>query len=281
MIERLKDTNEFGNPDEAEAARLLRMLGPAVPSLAVEQRVYANLGVQRRLAPRAMHIATVATVPVLAMAALGAALARYAYHGSGTHESTAPSSLSPPTPASPAKAEGAPHAFAPQPDRPRAQEPPARAVSDPLTLPRAELRTAPRPELSPALVVARRQNHEVSRAAAEETHPEVAAPTVALPEGTEARVAAAPPEEAALVLAGLRALRREHEPTRAGMLLARYLERFPQGVLAQEALAIAIEASLARDDRQATASLAEQYLNRFPAGRFVHLARKAADPQRP
>jgi hypothetical protein len=96
-------------------------------------------------------------------------------------------------------------------------------------------------------------------------------------ENAEARVAAAPPEEATLVLAGLRALRRHHDPVQAGVLLARYLNRFPQGVLVQEALAISIEAGQARGDRQAAAQLAGQYLERFPAGRFVRLARKAAD----
>jgi len=271
--------NEFASPDEAEAARLLRMLEPATPSRAFQRRLYTGLGAQRRFGPRVIRVGAVALVPGLTMAILGAALAMYAR--SAAREPAAPSSLLPPTLTSPTQAEEALRASAPLPSQPTTQEPPARAVPDPLTLPLAELRTAPRPDLSLARVAARRQKREVSRAAAEDPHPESAAPTVALLEGTEARVAAAPPEEAALVLAGLRALRREHDPTRAGMLLARYLDRFPQGVLAQEALAIAIEAGLARGDRRAAASLAEQYLTRFPAGRFVRLARGAADPQRP
>jgi outer membrane protein assembly factor BamD (BamD/ComL family) len=100
-------------------------------------------------------------------------------------------------------------------------------------------------------------------------------------ESTETRVAGAPPEEAALVLAGLRALRRQHDPAQAGVLLARYLSQFPQGALVQEALAISIEAGLARGDRKAAAHLAEQYLGRFPTGRFVRLARKAAASTEP
>ena len=78
MIERLRDMNEFGSPDEAEAARLLRMLGPAVPSTAFERRVYSGLGVRRRFAPRVMHVAALASVPALVTAVLGATLAMYA-----------------------------------------------------------------------------------------------------------------------------------------------------------------------------------------------------------
>ena len=58
-------------------------------------------------------------------------------------------------------------------------------------------------------------------------------------------------------------------------MLTRYLTRFPQGTLVQEALAIGIEAGLARGDRPAAAQLAQQYLEGFPAGRFARLARKA------
>jgi TolA-binding protein len=87
---------------------------------------------------------------------------------------------------------------------------------------------------------------------------------------------APPPEEAALVMAALRSLRREHNPAQAGALLQTYLTRFPQGVLTEEALAIAIEAAVARHDVSSATALAKQYVGRYPAGRFVGLARKIA-----
>jgi hypothetical protein len=256
------------------------MLGPTAPSVSVEQRVYANLGVQRRLAPRVMRLAAVATVPVLTMAVLGAALAMYAHRRAGTHEPTASVPLSPPTRTSLPMAGPATRASAPLPDRPVTHETSLAGATpvEPALL-RAEPRKASR--LVPAPAVARRRDYVLNYSATESAPSEAAAPAVGLLEATEARVSAAPPEEAALVLAGLRALRREHDPTRAGTLLARYVERFPQGVLAQEALAIAIEADLARGDRQAAAALAEQYLKRFPAGRFSRFSRRAMDPPRP
>jgi hypothetical protein len=90
-----------------------------------------------------------------------------------------------------------------------------------------------------------------------------------------------PPEEAALVMAALRSLRREHNPVQAGALLQTYLTRFPDGVLTEEALAIGIEAAVARHDASSATALAKQYLERYPAGRFGGLARKTASATRP
>ncbi len=87
--------------------------------------------------------------------------------------------------------------------------------------------------------------------------------------------AAAPPQETALLMAAVRALRREHDPTRAGVLLDSYLRGYPHGVLAEEALALAIEAASARGDARASA-LAHTYLQRYPQGRFQRAARAAA-----
>ena len=73
------------------------------------------------------------------------------------------------------------------------------------------------------------------------------------------------------VLAGMRALRVDHDPVRARGLLARYLERQPNGALAEEALALTIEAALAHQDDDA-AALGALYLRRYPAGPFKALA---------
>jgi outer membrane protein assembly factor BamD (BamD/ComL family) len=98
---------------------------------------------------------------------------------------------------------------------------------------------------------------------------------------SEARMAAAPSEEAALVLSALRALRRGHDPVQAGALLDQYLARFSRGVLGEEALALGMEAALDRNDTTAAARLADQYMRRYPAGRFTDLARRAMGSKGP
>jgi hypothetical protein len=78
-------------------------------------------------------------------------------------------------------------------------------------------------------------------------------------------------EETQAVLAGMRALRLDHDPVRARALLARYLGRHPNGALAEEALALSIEAAVAHHDGDA-AALGARYLQRYPAGPFRALA---------
>jgi hypothetical protein len=77
--------------------------------------------------------------------------------------------------------------------------------------------------------------------------------------------------ESEVVLEGMRALRLEKNPVRARALLGRYLERNPGGALAEEALALSIEAAVAHHDPDA-AALAARYLRRYPAGPFRPLA---------
>ena len=81
-------------------------------------------------------------------------------------------------------------------------------------------------------------------------------------------------QETQAVLAGMRALRLDHDPVRARGLLARYLERHPTGALAEEALALTIEAALAHRDDDA-AALGARYLRRYPGGPFKELALRA------
>ncbi len=102
MTQRLRDMHEFASRDEAEAARLLRELAPAIPPPAAEQRVYARLGRQRRFTSRVMRLAVVASGPVMVTVVLGTALAmsiRYVAaerrlsattspHARGSHAST-------------------------------------------------------------------------------------------------------------------------------------------------------------------------------------------------
>jgi hypothetical protein len=105
------------------------------------------------------------------------------------------------------------------------------------------------------------------------------APTVAPAPAREplpprARHAAPPPavgEDPSAVLEAMRALRLDHDPVRARVLLGRYLERHPGGALAEEALAMSIEAAVAHHDPDA-AVLGARYLRLYPTGPFHTLA---------
>jgi hypothetical protein len=113
-----------------------------------------------------------------------------------------------------------------------------------------------------------RLRHETPPAAArEETRREETKQEAARDRGRE-------DQETQSVLAGMRALRVEHDPVRARGLLARYLERHPNGALAEEALALTIEAALAHQDDDA-AALGARYLRRYPGGPFKELALRA------
>jgi hypothetical protein len=81
-------------------------------------------------------------------------------------------------------------------------------------------------------------------------------------------------EDTAAVSAAMRALRVEHDPARARALLARYLGEHPNGALAEEALAMSIEAAIAHEDGD-VAALANRYLRLYPEGSFQGLARQA------
>lgn len=81
-------------------------------------------------------------------------------------------------------------------------------------------------------------------------------------------------DESRPVLAAMRALRRDHDPVRARALLRPYLREQPDGTLAEEALAITIEAALAHQDPDVNA-LGTRYLDLYPHGPFRVLADQA------
>jgi len=107
------------------------------------------------------------------------------------------------------------------------------------------------------------------------TVPEVAPPAPAQP-ATHARRGRAPAvdAESSLLFDATRVLRGERDPARAGALLDAYFRRFPHGALAEEALALAIEAAEARGDARARV-LARRYLERYPSGHFRERAERA------
>jgi len=90
---------------------------------------------------------------------------------------------------------------------------------------------------------------------------------------------AAPPasaDDTAPVIEAMRALRVQGDPVRARALLTGYLVRHPRGTLAEEALAMSIEAAKVHQDGDAPA-LARRYLRLYPAGHFQSLARQILD----
>jgi hypothetical protein len=270
--------HEFASRDEAEAARLLHGLAPANPPPEAEQRVYARLGLERRLAPRITRLAVVAFGAVMVTAVLGTALAmsfRYVAEQRRPSATTAPHAR-----VSHAPAELPAAALAPQIRERAAPRPiPAAPSPYPSDSERERARATPSPAPLPAPAAVRRKKPGAGLSADEPAQAEVRLPAVDVTESTAVRAAAAPAEEASLVLAGLRLLRRDRDPTQAGVLFGRYLERFPRGALVEEALALAIQASVAQGDGRAATGLAEQYLALFPSGRWSGLAHKVVGPR--
>ncbi|HVV51755.1 MAG TPA: hypothetical protein VHO06_18955 [Polyangia bacterium] len=81
-------------------------------------------------------------------------------------------------------------------------------------------------------------------------------------------------ESPARVVAAVRALRSEDDPARAQRLALEYLRVYPRGALAEEALAIAIDAGARCQDPQ-IGRLAARYLRSYPNGRFRQVAQEA------
>lgn len=81
-------------------------------------------------------------------------------------------------------------------------------------------------------------------------------------------------EDPSQVAEAVRALRKQGDAARAQALLEQYLKTNPRGALAEDALALSIEAALARKDARA-ADYARRYLARYPNGRFRAVAERA------
>jgi len=81
-------------------------------------------------------------------------------------------------------------------------------------------------------------------------------------------------EDPSSLVEAVRALRGDHDARRAARLLDRYMRRYPRGSLAEEALALQIEAATALKSPRA-AGFADRYLRLYPEGRFRSVARQA------
>lgn len=87
-------------------------------------------------------------------------------------------------------------------------------------------------------------------------------------------------EDPSLVVDAIRALRTDHDSRRASTLLAQYLRTYPRGALAEEAVALSIEAAAANRSPSST-SFAAQYLREYPHGRFRRTAEQALEQRQP
>jgi hypothetical protein len=262
MTKRLLDMQDFCDPDVAETARLLRSMPPAAPSEVMEKRVYSRLCTRPARGQRLLRLAVLVTALLISTTILCATLVRGWL--ARPDQDLARSTLTVPT------------ARPTHPTAWRGQEAPV----NPAPTGRISAASSATVEPASAVRVSSHRDRPRDRLAGKQQAVASADLGRSIEEAPAQDVAPAPPppppEEAALVMAALRSLRREHNPAQAGSLLQRYLTRFPQGVLTEEALAIGIEAAVARHDGASATALATQYLGRYPTGRFVGLARKTA-----
>jgi hypothetical protein len=127
------------------------------------------------------------------------------------------------------------------------------------------------PVVLPPSVTPSRAN--VSRAAPPSL-PEAAEPPAVEPLNAKRADKPRAGEDPSQVAEAVRALRKQGDAARAQALLDQYLKSNPRGALAEDALALSIEAAAARKDPRA-ADYARRYLTRYPNGRFRGVAERA------
>ena len=268
MNDRLRDQIHDADPAVARAAALAAAVPAIAESEVRKERVRKAVlaaGTGRALLPLLLRPSVVLAILLVAGVVTGATLGRSAIVRSWRtlHRLAGTSST-------PTMREASPRLHAPaqaQPAETAASEvvPAIAPVTPPATPPTPAASKPPGDGMRAARAAGR-----APTAAPVEPHP--SEPASESPAPTRA----APAQETALLMAAVRALRREHDPARAAALLDDYLRRYPDGVLAEEALAYAIEAASARGDARA-ATLARTYLQRYPHGRFEHAARAAIE----
>jgi hypothetical protein len=245
-VKPLREQFDPNDPNEVCGAALLARVPPLSFSAARQQRVRFALRTSRpawaalRLSP-----AFVAGVVILGATGASAMVARYFVrtHLLAPELATTIVAGGDPAPRAANKSRHAPSP-APAPAEPSPQEPESAPALAPLPDPAPKAEPAPR-SASPK-----------SRGAA----PAAGGPSAATPGG-------------ALMIEAMQA-RRSGDMARAASLLAEYRAKYPDGDLHEEALALSIEAAVARGDDNAR-SLAAQYLKRYPNGRFREQADRA------
>ena len=246
MTERLRDLVDAEDPAVAELARLVRAADDLDPAPGAQDRVRAELAEDRRSRRRWGPPILVLLVIITLTPVVVAGVRRFV--------------ATEPAPVNPVKREDAVPATPPKPiprgsrlaTPPTQPEPPAVVPETPAPVVVPE----PRPRAAPP----RAAEAPVART------PELAVPAPA--------PSSPPSAEAALVMEALRLLRQAHDASAALRELDRYRSQFPESDLAEEALALTIEAHTTLGD-DASRRLAAEYLQRFPRGRFRPLAEAA------
>jgi hypothetical protein len=229
----------------AWALGLLRDAEPYRAPAGRKQRVQLRLGhTPRRHAPLVLRLAVMALVLCGGAAMVSAALGHWPGWMARAYQRV---TGTPPAGHAPTRAR-APHRDGAFNEAPSEMAPPAAASEIPTPAPVAPVARAPEPR-PPRDAIAPRPRR-------------AAASTASVGEDTSA------------VSAAMRALRVERNPVRARRLLARYLNEHPNGNLAEEALAMTIEAAIAHHDAD-VGDLANRYLRTYPQGSFQTLARQA------
>lgn len=257
-MKRLREQPETSDPVVACAVELLSAAKPLEPSPTRQARVRAALDATYR-SPRRRQLLLkpiVALVGLLVFVSVASAmLGGWIEHRRMQRQAAPPSPVSSSTATAP---------------RPRVE--PSTGASKPIG---ADTTAAPAPLAAPSGRAATKTH---SPAVADEPPPPPSVSEATSPE--EPQAVAAPAEgsvsveEVTLVADAIRVLRHENDAPRAGRLLEDYLRRYPQGALAEEALAVAIEAAMASGDKSAGA-LAGEYLKKYPSGRFRQIAKNA------
>jgi hypothetical protein len=149
-----------------------------------------------------------------------------------------------------------------------------------------ETRVSPEEAKSPSIPRARGVHAAptIQPAAVIDSHPATrqppASPARHLPvEARPRRQVELPSDDPSLLVGATRALRIDRDPELARALAKRYLDGQPGGALADEALAISIEAAIDHHDADA-ATLSARYLAQFPHGSFRALAERTLASQR-
>jgi hypothetical protein len=131
---------------------------------------------------------------------------------------------------------------------------------------------APVTSVAPPTDVQREARRSVAHAAPAAQPSDAPAP-VAEPPSTKRVDKPRAGEDPSQVAEAVRALRKQGDAARAQALLDQYLKANPRGALAEDALALSIEAAAARKDPRAT-DYARRYLAKYPNGRFKTVAER-------
>jgi outer membrane biosynthesis protein TonB len=274
MTDRLHDLVDSDDPAVAELAQLVRAASDLEPSPGAQERVRSRLtepSPRRRWSrPPVLVLLLVTLVTSAVVAGVRTFVARAPERVDALEPAPQPERAAEPPRRRRAipSAEALPAAEPPPPAEPPPVEPPPAEPPPRSAYPRVVSSPAPSPVPGPPA--------PESPAPSPVPGPPAEDPPAPNPPSAKTPLvrSSAPSVEAELVLRALHLLRHDHDVTGALRLLDDYGARFPAGDLAEEALALAIEARAALDDAAAR-SLAEQYLERFPHGRFRALAEQA------